>query len=210
VSSSPSLRPIYLAVDGSVSIGPVEDVRTHLVAQLVAGLAEHRLEASVRLSVMEFAGEPRTAAALDTPRNIPIPILRPTRAGTSFARLFQSLRQHISRDLEQLQADGYDVRRPSVCLLTDGRATSDWQADHDDLVAYDQELNLGFAGRPRIMAIGVGDYDALSLAEMVVPSTRKRVLSADDQDCIRLAVEMLLITGETLPPMRPVESDDWL
>lgn len=190
-------------------MGPVEDVRAHLVAQLVAGLSEHRLEASIRLSVMEFSVEGRTVAALDSPRPVPFPALQPSGAGTSFSRLFQRLRQNISSDLEQLQADGYDVRRPSVCLVTDGRATGDWQADHNKLVAYDQERSSGFAGRPRIMAIGVGDYDVLSLTEMVVPSTRKRVLPAANADSVRLAVEMLLISEETLPTMRPVESD-WL
>ncbi|WP_162958725.1 vWA domain-containing protein [Nocardia yunnanensis] len=75
------------------------------------------------------------------------------KASTSFAAVFDALRERIPRDIANLKSDGYIVNRPSVFLLTDGvpNANDGWEGSYQKLIELRQH--------PNILAFGIGDAD---------------------------------------------------
>ena len=116
--------------------------------------------AKVRFSVIGFSD---TAFTYLEPADLRLlqgmPVL--TAQGlTSYASAFDQLAYRISVDIPSLKAQGYTVHRPAVFFLTDGlpNGHEDWRSVRSNLLAQ--------PAAPNILAFGIGDADAGTVAEL--------------------------------------------
>jgi uncharacterized protein YegL len=156
-----SILLVYCVADESGSMG-------HHIGELNEGLAslhdalqrESFAAAKVRFSVIGFSD---TAFTYLEPADLRLLAGMPplsARGWTSYASAFDQLAYRISVDVPGLKAQGYTVHRPAVFFLTDGLPTGkeDWRSARSHLLAQ--------PAAPNILAFGIGDADAGTVAEL--------------------------------------------
>lgn len=114
----------------------------------------------VRFSVIGFSDKAFThleAADLRTTQWLPT---LSAQGLTSYSAAFTELGYRISVDIAQLKQQGFTVHRPAVFFLTDGQPNrhEDWRTARTKL--------LDQPARPNILAFGIGDADASTVAEL--------------------------------------------
>src|SRR5262245_18720111 len=82
-----------------------------------------------------------------------MPALKPSGA-TMYGQAFDTLRETINNDVNNLKAQGHQVFRPTVFFLSDGQPNDSWQASYLALT------DPGWRPRPNILAFGFGQADA--------------------------------------------------
>ncbi|GAB3171904.1 hypothetical protein FHX75_1593 [Micromonospora palomenae] len=182
-NSGDDIRPIYLCIDDALLTERARPLAQRRIAELVRQIQHSALLPQLRVSALSFSAQVHTLhqlAELDATQFDPIGLRHadrpPSHLSPRFDVLFTHLRRQIGQDVQQLQADGFAVRRPCVCLFTDGWAGDDWSAAYEELTAYDSELQTGFAARPDIVAVPVDSPDLTALRHMVMPRRRSSIV----------------------------------
>jgi uncharacterized protein YegL len=116
--------PIYFVGDESHSMSgaPIAAVNQGLI-DLRDEVATHPLLGKkVRFGIITFADTAETRLELsELSEELMLPQLAPRGRGTSYASALEALRQAIPADVALLKSTGYQVHRPTVFFLSDGR-----------------------------------------------------------------------------------------
>jgi len=156
-----SILLVYFVADESGSMGRnIGELNEGLASLHDALQRESFAAAKVRFSVIGFSD---TAFTYLEPADLRVLAGMPTLTAqslTSFAAAFDQLAYRISVDVPGLKAQGYTVHRPAVFFLTDGlpNVNEDWRAARAALLAQ--------PAAPNILAFGIGDADAATVAEL--------------------------------------------
>lgn len=156
-----SILLVYFVADESGSMGRNIDELNEGLASLHDALQRESFAAAkIRLSVVGFSD---TAFTYLEPADLRflagMPVLS-AQSLTSFAAAFDQLAYRISVDVPSLKAQGYTVHRPAAFFLTDGlpNGNEDWRSVRANLLAQ--------PAAPNILAFGIGDADAATVAEL--------------------------------------------
>ncbi|WP_197419795.1 MULTISPECIES: vWA domain-containing protein [Mycobacterium] len=156
-----SILLVYFVADESGSMGNnIGELNEGLVTLQDALQRQPFAAARVRFSVIGFSDTAFThLEAADLRETTWLPSLG-ANGLTSYAAAFQELEYRISVDIPHLKASGYTVHRPAVFFLTDGQPNSrdNWRAARERLLAQ--------PAAPNIIAFGIGDADADTVAQL--------------------------------------------
>jgi uncharacterized protein YegL len=158
------LLPIYVLADESGSmVDDIGDLNDGLRSLHQALLGEPMAAAKVRFSVLGFADDvAERVRMVDLRTAAELPQLY-TRGMTSYATAFADLAGRIPRDVAALKREGYKVHRPAVFFLSDGAPNpdEDWRPVHRRLTD-----KASTPAAPNIIACGIGEADAATIAEV--------------------------------------------
>ncbi|WP_189218684.1 MULTISPECIES: vWA domain-containing protein [Streptomyces] len=156
--------PIYVLADESGSMTDlIDDLNDGLRSLHRTLLGEPMAAAKVRFSVLGFSDDVVERVHLADLRGTDeFPLLTP-RGRTSYLAAFEDLIDRIPADVRSLKAEGYQVHRPAVFLLSDGRPNpdEDWKDAHRRLT--DRNTTLA---APNVIACGIVDADARTIDEV--------------------------------------------
>jgi len=211
VTADPAVRPIYLCIERALLVGPDQRAVRAALGEFLREMQASALSSEIRASVIAFAAEIAVLQTFSEPRDWdpdPGSILHLPRESKYpppvFGRLFAYLRRTILADLRQVTEDGYAVRRPCVCLVSNGLAEDEWEADHRWLIDYDSVSGSGFRERPDIIAVpGVpkgsdSPSDMAALRRMVMPRRKAGILDYTDK------IDAAAVFAAVVVPRRPV------
>ena len=155
------ILPVYFVVDQSGSMTPnIAELNEGLTSLLDSLQKQSFAAAKVRFSVIGFSDSAKTFMEPSDLRTVPeMPTLQPG-GMTSYAAAFNELGRRISLDIPALKSQGFAVIRPVVFFLTDGQPNvgDDWQTARANVLAE--------RSHPNIVAFGIGDADAATVAEV--------------------------------------------
>lgn len=155
--------PFYLVCDQSFTmLDHVADLDDGLRELVYAITTDPVVVSRTRLGIIGFSAGAevllplaRLAVGLRRGR------LRPS-AAARFGAAFRLLRTTIEQDVRALRKAWHEVSRPTVFFLTNGQPTDParWPAVHAQLI------DPAWMDRPFIVAFGIGDVDATTVAEI--------------------------------------------
>ena len=158
--------PIYFVGDESHSMRgePIAAVNQGLL-DLRDEVAKHPLIGKkVRFGIITFADTAETRLELcELSEEMLLPTLSTRGRGTSYASAFEALRHALPADVALLKVSGFQVHRPAVFFLSDGRPTereSRWREGLAEL------KDPAFRERPNVLAFGVGDADPAVIQQL--------------------------------------------
>ncbi len=153
--------PIFFLLDVSESmVGDNHRQMQQGLERLVKTLRTdpHALE-TVHLSVVAFAGQPRTLAPL-TELAMFYPPRLPIGAGTSLGAALEHLMADIKRSVIKTTPERKGDWKPVVYLMTDGKPT-------DDINAAVDRWRKEFASSVTLVAIGIGKHASLDVLKQI-------------------------------------------
>jgi uncharacterized protein YegL len=147
--------PTYVVLDTSASMVPFEKLLNDTLAEICETLITQPLvEEFIHLSIISFNTAPHVVVGMteiDALRSLP----EVTCSGsTNYAPMFTLVRDCIEKDVPTLSADGIDVLRPVVFLLTDGGPTDKSAKAWTDALAKLTDVN--WRRHPHIITWGFG------------------------------------------------------
>ena len=185
-----SVFPFYICLDVSASMAgaPIESVNEQL-PRLRASVGEDPAVAEViRLGVVTFSDVARSVLPLcDLSLVEAVPEVA-AQGRTSYAAVFELLRQVIENDYQKSRAAGDRWYRPAVIFISDGRPTDDaerWRA------ALAHLTDPAWRRRPNILAFGFGEADPEVLAEVTSRLPNRAFIAAEGAEPARVVPELL-------------------
>lgn len=152
--------PFYVVCDESYSMTDHMDTLRARLRELHTCIRTNPVVSTlVRFCLIGFADTARLVVPLSAPHDLDDIGTFSTRAASNFGAAFTLLRETIERDVAELRAQSYDIRRPTVFFLSDGQPTDPamWQLPYARLV------EPAWSDRPKIVAFGVGDADPATI-----------------------------------------------
>jgi uncharacterized protein YegL len=185
VTAKAKILPFYLLVDVSYSMtedGKL-DAANNIVKEMRNALAEHPVVADkIRFGVIDFSDEANVVVPLCDLSMYEGDAPFAPRGGTSYVAAFNTARQQIERDVDQLKADGFDVHRPALFFVSDGLPTDEdtaWRDAFERLTSYDKVNKAGFAYYPNVIPFGIGTSPEV-LREVIHPRDRSKCYFMQD------------------------------
>ena len=185
-----SVFPFYICLDVSASMSgaPIESVNEQLPL-LRASVGEDPAVAEViRLGIVTFSDVARSVLPLcDLSLVEALPEVS-AQGRTSYAAVFDHLRNVIEDDYQTSRARGDRWYRPAVIFISDGRPTDEperWRA------ALERLVDPGWKRRPNLLAFGFGEADAQVLAEITGGKPNRAFIAADGAEPSRVVPELL-------------------
>ncbi len=157
------ILPFYVVCDQSYSMADHLDALNDGLAELHRAVGTDPVVADkTRFCLIGFSGTAEILQPLCRLSDVVDIVELTTQAGTSFGAAFSVLRETIEKDVELLKADAHRVYRPAVYFLSDGHPTDPggWPD------AYDRLVDPDWPARPNIIAFGIGDADADTIARI--------------------------------------------
>jgi uncharacterized protein YegL len=173
------ILPFYLLIDVSFSMSEEGkmDAANAIVRELRNALAEHPVVADkVRFGVIDFSEDSRVVVPLCDLSMYEGDATFAPRGGTSYVAAFETARQQIERDVDQLKADGFDVHRPALFFISDGLPTDEeqeWRTAFASLTSYDKATKSGFPYFPNVIPFGIGATPDV-LRDLIHPRDRSK------------------------------------
>lgn len=162
------ILPVYVVVQTSQSMSPVEHELNKALRGLVAAVAGRPVtEELVRLSVITFADQP--TVTLEMSNRTAHYAMPPVRIGgrANLASMLDMLRDQIGRDVGSLKESGR-VLRPMVFLLANGRTVEPSAAWTE---AADRLTDRRWPLHPHVIAYGIGDANEQVLRRLSTVTT---------------------------------------
>ena len=185
-----SVFPFYICLDVSASMAgaPIESVNRQLPL-LRASVGEDPAVAEViRLGVVTFSDVARSVLPLcDLSLVEAVPEVS-AQGRTSYAAVFDHLRQVIEDDYQKSRSAGDRWYRPAVIFISDGRPTDAperWRA------ALQRLTDPGWRRRPNILAFGFGEADPAVLAEVTSHLSNRAFIAAEGAEPASVVPELL-------------------
>ena len=148
------LLPIYVMADESISMNEyMGELNAGLASLHEALIAEPMAAAKVRFSVLGFSDDVVVRLHLvDLRRENQLPKLF-SRGRTNYSAAFAALLHYIPQDVANLKRREFQVHRPAVFFLSDGRPSDgeSWREPHGRLI--DKSITRA---APNIIACGIG------------------------------------------------------
>ena len=185
-----SVFPFYICLDVSASMAgaPIETVNQQLPL-LRASVGEDPAVAEViRLGIVTFSDVARSVLPLcDLSLVEAVPEVA-AQGRTSYAAVFDHLREVIEEDYQKSRSAGDRWYRPAVIFISDGRPTDEpekWRSALSRLTAPDWKR------RPNILAFGFGEADAEVLATVTESKPNRAFIAAEGAEPARVVPELL-------------------
>jgi uncharacterized protein YegL len=185
-----SVFPFYICLDVSASMsgGPIESVNEQLPL-LRASVGEDPAVAEViRLGIVTFSDVARSVLPLcDLSLVEAVPEVS-AQGRTSYAAVFDHLRQQIEDDYQKSRAGGDRWYRPAVIFISDGRPTDEplrWRA------ALERLTDPAWKRRPNLLAFGFGEADAEILSEITGGRPNRAFIAAEGAEPAKVVPELL-------------------
>jgi uncharacterized protein YegL len=185
-----SVFPFYICLDVSASMSgdPIDSVNRQMPL-LRASVGEDPAVAEViRLGIVTFSDVARSVLPLcDLSLVEAVPEVA-AQGRTSYAAVFDHLRQVIEEDYARSRAAGDRWYRPAVIFISDGRPTDEpdrWRS------ALDRLTDPSWKRRPNILAFGFGEADAETLAAVTSGRPNRAFIAADGAEPARVVPELL-------------------
>jgi uncharacterized protein YegL len=185
-----SVFPFYICLDVSASMAgaPIESVNQQM-PRLRASVGEDPAVAEIiRLGVVTFSDVAKSVLPLcDLSLVEAVPEVA-AQGRTSYAAVFDHLRQVIEEDYLKSRSGGDRWYRPAVIFISDGRPTDDserWRA------ALARLTDPAWKRRPNILAFGFGEADAEVLAAVTSNRPDRAFIAAEGADPAKIVPELL-------------------
>ncbi|HET6873597.1 MAG TPA: VWA domain-containing protein [Acidimicrobiales bacterium] len=185
-----SVFPFYICLDVSASMSgpPIESVNEQ-IPLLRASVGEDPAVAEViRLGIVTFSDVARSVLPLcDLSLVEAVPEVS-AQGRTSYAAVFDLLRQVIEEDYQKGRAGGDRWYRPAVIFISDGRPTDEPQRWRS---ALERLIDPSWKRRPNILAFGFGEADAEVLAAVTSGKPNRAFIAAEGSEPARVVPELL-------------------
>ena len=185
-----SVFPFYLCLDVSASMAgaPIDSVNEQMPA-LRARVGEDPAVAEViRLGVVTFSDVARSVLPLcDLSLVEAVPEVS-AQGRTSYAAVFDHLRNVIEEDYAKGRAGGDRWYRPAVIFISDGHPTDDTERWKSALARL---TDPGWKRRPNILAFGFGEADSEVLAEVTEHRPNRAFLADEGAEPAKVVPELL-------------------
>lgn len=147
--------PFYFLVDVSDSMTPYQDLLNQALANVYEAVRDHpRVSELARVSVILFSTQAHLVRALNNLEHGDGMLKVACGGVTNYGSAFDTLREHIDLDVDQLKAQGITPIRPIVFMLTDGLPSDrDWES------AFRRLADHEWGRHPHVIAWGVGQAD---------------------------------------------------
>jgi uncharacterized protein YegL len=185
-----SVFPFYICLDVSASMAgpPIESVNQQMPL-LRASVGEDPAVAEViRLGIVTFSDAARSVLPLcDLSLVEAVPEVA-AQGRTSYAAVFDHLREVIEDDYQKSRAAGDRWYRPAVIFISDGRPTDEpekWRS------ALRRLTDPGWKRRPNILAFGFGDADPEVLTAVTDGKPNRAFIASEGADPARVVPELL-------------------
>lgn len=185
-----SVFPFYICLDVSASMSgdPIDSVNRQMPL-LRASVGEDPAVAEViRLGIVTFSDVARSVLPLcDLSLVEAVPEVS-AQGRTSYAAVFDHLRQVIEDDYLKSRASGDRWYRPAVIFISDGRPTDDterWRA------ALGRLTDPTWKRRPNVLAFGFGDAEPAVLAEVTSSKPNRAFIAAEGAEPAKVIPELL-------------------
>ncbi len=185
-----SVFPFYICLDVSASMAgaPIQSVNEQMPL-LRASVGEDPAVAEViRLGIVTFSDVARSVLPLcDLSLVEAVPEVS-AQGRTSYAAVFDHLRQVIEDDYQKSRAAGDRWYRPAVIFVSDGRPTDDperWRA------ALERLTDPAWKRRPNILAFGFGEADSEILAAVTSHLPNRAFIAAEGSEPAKVVPELL-------------------
>jgi uncharacterized protein YegL len=167
---------------------PIESVNEQM-PRLRASVGEDPAVAEViRLGIVTFSDVARSVLPLcDLSLVEAVPEVT-AQGRTSYAAVFDHLRQVIEDDYLKSRAAGDRWYRPAVIFISDGRPTDDperWRA------ALERLTDPAWKRRPNILAFGFGEADPQTLAAVTSNQPNRAFIAAEGAEPAKIVPELL-------------------
>ena len=185
-----SVFPFYICLDVSASMAgaPIDSVNEQMPV-LRARVGEDPAVAEViRLGVVTFSDVARSVLPLcDLSLVEAVPEVS-AQGRTSYAAVFDHLRNVIEEDYSKSRAGGDRWYRPAVIFISDGHPTDDterWKSARGRLT------DPAWKRRPNILAFGFGEADSGVLAEVTEHRPNRAFLADEGAEPAKVVPELL-------------------
>lgn len=185
-----SVFPFYICLDTSASMAgaPIASVNEQM-PQLRASVGEDPAVAEViRLGIVTFSDVARSVLPLSDLSLVEAVPEVSAQGRTSYASVFDHLRQVIEEDYTRSRSAGDRWYRPAVIFISDGRPTDDperWKA------ALRRLIDPAWKRRPNILAFGFGEADPEVLAAVTSNLPNRAFIAAEGSEPAKVLPELL-------------------
>ena len=185
-----SVFPFYICLDVSASMAgaPIDSVNQQMPI-LRARVGEDPAVAEViRLGVVTFSDVARSVLPLcDLSLVEAVPEVT-AQGRTSYAAVFDHLRNVIEEDYSKSRASGDRWYRPAVIFISDGHPTDETERWRGALARL---MDPSWKRRPNILAFGFGEADSQVLAEVTENRPNRAFLADEGADPAKVVPELL-------------------
>ena len=185
-----SVFPFYICLDVSASMAgaPIDSVNEQMPV-LRARVGEDPAVAEViRLGVVTFSDVARSVLPLcDLSLVEAVPEVS-AQGRTSYAAVFDHLRNVIEEDYSKSRAGGDRWYRPAVIFISDGHPTDDTERWRSALARL---TDPAWKRRPNILAFGFGEADSEVLAEVTERRPNRAFLADEGSEPAKVVPELL-------------------
>lgn len=185
-----SVFPFYICLDVSASMAgpPIESVNQQ-IPLLRASVGEDPAVAEViRLGIVTFSDVARSVLPLcDLSLVEAVPEVA-AQGRTSYAAVFDHLREVIEDDYQKSRSAGDRWYRPAVIFISDGRPTDEpekWRS------ALRRLTDPAWKRRPNILAFGFGDADPDVLTAVTDGKPNRAFIASDGAEPAQVVPELL-------------------
>jgi uncharacterized protein YegL len=185
-----SVFPFYVCLDTSASMAgaPIDSVNQQM-PRLRASVGEDPAVAEViRLGVVTFSDVARSVLPLcDLSLVEAVPEVS-AQGRTSYAAVFDLLKQLIEDDYQKSRSAGDRWYRPAVIFISDGHPTDDSERWRGALARL---TDPGWKRRPNILAFGFGEADPQILSEVTSNQPNRAFIAAEGAEPAQVVPELL-------------------
>lgn len=185
-----SVFPFYICVDVSASMAgePIDGINRQMPLLRAAVGEDPAVAEIIRLGVVTFSDAARSVLPLcDLSLVEAVPEVS-AQGRTSYAAVFDHLRQAIEDDYQKSRSSGDRWYRPAVIFISDGRPTDEperWRA------ALERLTDASWRRRPNILAFGFGEADPEVLATVTSHLPNRAYIAVEGAEPAKVVPELL-------------------
>lgn len=189
--------PVYILIDTSHSMSPVEDVLNQTIESLYDELiTSPRISEFAFVSILSYNTDAEVVLAMTDLQSLDaLPQLQ-CGGVTNFVQALQLLRERIEDDIPRLSEKGRHVLRPVAFLLTDGQPTDEdgrlsdnWRPEYNALV------DKSYRRHPNVVPFGYGNATEASLKDVsTIPGAAFLAKGGQTGDALKKIIPALLNT----------------
>lgn len=185
-----SVFPFYICLDVSASMAgaPIESINRQMPLLRSAVGEDPAVAEIIRLGIVTFSDVARSVLPLcDLSLVEAVPEVA-AQGRTSYAAVFEHLRQSIEDDYQKSRASGDRWYRPAVIFISDGRPTDEperWRS------ALERVTDPAWKRRPNILAFGFGEADSEVLATVTSHLPNRAFIAVEGAEPAKVVPELL-------------------